>query len=271
MPTAKDLIAAADLAGALHAATQQVREHPADMTARLTLFELICLTGDLDRAEKQLDVLEQQREQKDLGVQVYRHCLKAERERRRVFAEGIEPHFLGEPPAYVDLNIQAICLVREGKIEQARQVLDQAEEDRPALPGRLNGNPFQDFRDYDDFVAPVLELVVHDKYTWLPLEQLRQIEVAPPKQLRDMLWASARLLSTSGVEGEVMLPALYAGTSLHANDSVRLGRMTEWQKLSEELYRAVGLRMFLIDGQEHSIFEIGKIEFDGASAKAGVV
>lgn len=269
MTKAKELLAQGNVAAAVQEATQQVRDHPADLTARLTLFELLCLTGELDRAEKQLDVLEQQREQKDLGAQVYRNCLKAERERRRVFAEGIEPHFLGEPPAYVDLHLQAICLVREGKIGQARQMLDQAEEERPALPGRLNGTAFEDFRDYDDFVAPILELVVHDKYTWLPLEQLRQIEVTPPRQLRDMMWASARLLSLSGVEGEVMLPALYAGTSLHANDSVRLGRMTEWQKLGEELYRAVGLRVFLVDGQEHSLFEMGNIEFDGASATAG--
>jgi type VI secretion system protein ImpE len=268
MPNAKDLIATGNLAAAVQETTQQVRNHPTDLTARITLFELLCLMGDLDRAEKQLDVVEQQRSQKDLGVQVYRNCLKAERERRRVFEQGIEPHFLGEPPAYVDLHMEAIACIREGKFSQAREVLDRAEEDRPALSGKFNGKLFQDFRDCNDLTAAVLEVVVHDKYTWLPLEQIRQIEIDPPKQLRDILWASARIISANEVKGEVIIPALYAGTSVSSDDSARLGRVTDWQKLSDDLYRGVGLRLFLVDETDHPLFELESIEFDGASAAA---
>jgi type VI secretion system protein ImpE len=266
MPNAKDLIAAGDLVAAVQETTQQVRNHPADLTARISLFELLCLTGELDRAEKQLDVVEQQRSQKDLGVQVYRNCLKAERERRKVFDQGVEPHFLGEPPAYVDLHMQAISCIREGRLSQAREVLDQAEEERPALPGKFNGKPFQDFRDCNDLTAPVLELFVHDKYTWLPLEQIRQIEIDRPKQLRDILWASGRIISTNGVTGEVVIPALYAGTSASSDDSMRLGRMTDWQRLSEELYRGLGLHLFLVDEADHSLFELESIQFDAPGA-----
>jgi len=265
MSNAKDLIATGNLVAAVQETTQQVRNHPADLTARISLFELLCLTGDLDRAEKQLDVVEQQRSQKDLGVQVYRNCLKAERERKRVFEQGIEPHFLGEPPAYVDLHMQAIACVREGKFSQARGLLDRAEEERPALSGKFSGKPFQDFRDCNDLTAPVLELVVHDKYTWLPLEQIRQIEIVPPKQLRDILWASARIISVNGVTGEVIIPALYAGTSASSDDSARLGRLTDWQKISDDLYRGVGLHLFLVDEVDHPLFELESIQFDGTS------
>ena len=266
MPNAKDLIVTGNLVAAVQETTQQVRNHPADLTARITLFELLCLTGELDRAEKQLDVVEQQRSQKDLGVQVYRNCLKAERERRKVFEQGIEPHFLGEPPGYVDLHMEAISCIREGKLSQARELLDRAEEERPALPGKFGAKPFQDFRDCNDLTAPVLEVVVHDKYTWLPLEQIRQIEIDPPKQLRDMLWASGRLISTNGVTGEVIIPALYAGTSTSADDSARLGRLTDWQRLSDDLYRGVGLHLFLVGEEDHPLFELESIKFDGGAA-----
>lgn len=268
MPNAKDLIATGNLVAAVQETTQQVRNHPADLTARITLFELLCLTGDFDRAEKQLDVVEQQRSQKDLGVQVYRNCLKAERERKRVFEQGIEPHFLGEPPAYVDLHMEAIACIRERKLSQARELLDRAEEERPALPGKFSGKPFQDFRDCNDLTAPVLELVVHDKYTWLPLEQIRQIEIDPPKQLRDILWASARIISVNGVTGEVIIPALYAGTSASSDDSARLGRVTDWQKLGDDVYRGIGLRLFQVDEEDHPLFELESIRFDGTSAAA---
>jgi len=268
MLNAKDLIASGNLVAAVQETTQQVRNHPTDATARITLFELLCLTGDLDRAEKQLDVVEQQRTQKDLGVQVYRNCLKAERERRRVFEEAVEPHFLGEPPAYVDLHIEAIACVREGKLSQARELLDRAEEERPALSGKFSGKPFQDFRNCNDLTAPVLELVVHDKYTWLPLEQIRQIEIDPPKQLRDILWASARIISANEVKGEVIIPALYYGTSASSDDSARLGRLTDWQKLSDDLYRGVGLHLFLVDEADHPLFELESVEFDAVRAAA---
>jgi len=268
MPNAKELIATANLVAAVQETTQQVRNHPTDLTARITLFELLCLTGDLDRAEKQLDVVEQQRSQKDLGIQVYRNCLKAERERKRVFEEGIQPHFLGEPPAYVDLHMEAIACIREGKLSQARELLDRAEEERPALSGSFSGKPFRDFRDCNDLTAPVLELVVHDKYTWLPLEQIRQIEIDPPKQLRDVLWASARIISVNDVKGEVILPALYAGTSASTDDSTRLGRVTDWLKLSDDLYRGVGLHLFQVDDEDHPLFELESIQFDRANAAA---
>jgi type VI secretion system protein ImpE len=261
MPTAKEMIAAGNLTAAIAEITQQVRNRPTDLTARITLFELLCLVGDLDRAEKQIDVVEQQRSQKDLGVQVYRNCLNAERERRRVFQEGIQPHFLKEPPSYVDLHLEAICCVREGKLSQARELLDRAEEERPAFPGKLGGVAFKDFRDGDDFTAPVVEIVVHDKYTWLPIELLRLFVISSPKPLRDMIWASARVLSGGGVVGDVLVPVLYPGTSQHANDSVRLGRMTEWQTTGEALVRPVGLRVFLVDDQDHAFFELGSVEF----------
>jgi type VI secretion system protein ImpE len=257
-----ELIRVGDLAAATQEATQQVRNHPTDLKARTSLFELLCLAGEFDRAEKQLDVLEQQREKSDLGVQVYRNCVRAERQRHRFYADGVQPHFLNEPPAYVDLHLEAVRHIKDGRVVDARRVLDRAEEERQALSGRRDEKPFQDFRDWDDLTAPVLEVFVHDKFTWLPFEQIRRLEILPPKQLRDMIWATARIESLSGTKGEVILPALYHGTAQDPNDQVRLGRMTEWRQIGENLYHAVGLRIFLVDDEDQSLFETKTIEFD---------
>ena len=123
---------------------------------------------------------------------------------------------------------------------------------------------FRTFRDYDDRVGPVLELIVKDKYVWLPFEQIKRMEISPPKQLRDMLWASARIEALDGTIGEVYVPTLYAGTSACENDQVRLGRMTDWKQFSDDLSTAVGLRLFLIDGEDRSLFEAQSVEFAGA-------
>lgn len=264
MNEAKDLFAAGRLNDAIEQLLRQVKANPSDLAARTFLFELSCLVGDWERAERQLDVLGHQSTQAQLGVMVYRANINAERERQRVFAEGVQPHFLREPPAYVDLHVEALRQLNSGQVAEARATLDRAEEERPAIGGNLAGQKFEDFRDYDDFVAPVLELIVKDKYVWLPMEQIKSIQITPPRQLRDMIWASVRIQALDGTIGEVYMPTLYAGTGSAENDQARLGRMTEWKRFNDDLYMAQGLRLFLVDGKDKTLFEALQIEFDGS-------
>jgi type VI secretion system protein ImpE len=266
MAQAKELLEAAKLNDAIEQVTNEVRSDPGDASRRTFLFELLCFAGEWERAEKQLDVIGHQSAQAELGVMIYRANIKAERERRRLFAEGVHPHFLKEPPAYVDLNLAALNQMRSGQLKEARATLDRAEEERPAIPGKLNGQDFADFRDDDDFVAPVLELIVKDKYVWMPLEQIKSVEISPPNKLRDLLWASARVEALDGTIGEVYMPALYEGTSEHADDQARLGRLTDWRQLGEDLYRTVGLRMFRVNDQDTTLFEARTIEFSNGGA-----
>jgi type VI secretion system protein ImpE len=261
MMQAKELFAAGKLDEAIAELLSEVKANPNDVARRTFLFELSCFAGDWERAERQLDVIGHQSAQAELGVMVYRSNIKAEQERRRVFGEGIQPHFLQEPPAYVDLHVAALNQIRQGQMAEARATLDRAEEERPAIAGSLDGEAFQDFRDYDDRVGPVLELIVKDMYVWLPFEQIKRMEISPPRQLRDMLWASAKVEALDGTIGEVYVPTLYAGTSDSKDDQVRLGRMTDWKQLSDDLLSAIGLRLFLIDGADKSLFETKTVEF----------
>lgn len=271
MSRAKELLDAGQLTAAIEQVTGEVKNKPTDASLRLLLFELLCFAGDFNRAEKQLDVVGHQDAKIDLGVQVYRNNIKAERDRRRLFSEGLQPHFLSEPPEYVDRQLEAVNQFRQGNLTGARELLDRVEEERPAISGKLSGKTFQDFRDCDDFVGPVLELIVHDKYTWLPFEQIQRLEIPEPKQLRDLIWISAGIESAQGAVGEVYLPVLYAGSSDHPNDMVKLGRMTDWKAWNEDLYTAVGSRLFLIDNEERPMFKANKLEFDPVVAQAGDV
>lgn len=261
MSQAKELFQAGKLNEAIDELVREVKANPSDVARRTFLFELSCFAGDWERAERQLDVIGHQSAEAELGVMVYRANMKAEVERRRVFAEGVQPHFLSEPPAYVDLHVAALSQIIRGEIAEARATLDRAEEERPAIAGKLEGKEFQDFRDYDDRVGPVLELIVKDKYVWLPFEQIRRLDITPPRQLRDLLWASARVEALDGTVGEVYVPTLYAGTYNSENDQARLGRMTDWKDLGEDLYAAAGLRLLLVDGEDKSLFEVKAVEF----------
>jgi type VI secretion system protein ImpE len=267
MNKAKDLLTAGRLTDAIEELVGQVKANPGDAAGRTFLFELSCLAGDWDRAERQLDVIGHQSTEAQLGVMVYRANINAERERLRVFTEGTQPHFLREPPSYIDLHVEALKQLNRGQLNEARATLDRAEEERPAISGKLNEHPFEDFRDVDDFVGPVLELIVKDKYVWLPFEQIKSIQITPPRQLRDMIWANARIEALDGTIGEVYMPSLYAGTAQSTDDNIRLGRMTDFQRINDDLYRGVGLRLFKVDGDEKTLFEATPIVFTEAEGK----
>src|SRR5215470_2495672 len=188
MPTAKELLEAGQLKSAIDAQVAEVKANPTDVPRRTFLFELLCFAGEWDRAEKQIDVVGQQNVQAAMAVQVYRSIIQAERERERLFDAGVAPHFLTEPTPFVDTQLEALAALRAGDAAGARTLLDKAEEARPAISGTWNGTAFLDIRDFNDLVAPVLELIVKDKYVWLPFNQARTISIEPPKKLRDLLW-----------------------------------------------------------------------------------
>jgi type VI secretion system protein ImpE len=262
MATAKELLNASALQAAINEQTGKVKANPTDTRQRTFLFELLLFAGDWERAERQMEAIAHQGMEAGLGVQVYRDNIEAERSRRRLFSDGLHPHFISEPPAYVDLHLNALNRLREGNLGEARETLDQAEEERPAIKGTLNGRPFFDFRDYNDLVGPVLELIVKGQYTWLPFEQIKRLEIAPPKNLRDLMWTPARIETTDGTSGEVYIPSLYEGSYTHPNDQVRLGRMTDWTDVGDGVYLASGLRVFLVDGEDKALLEAREIEFD---------
>ncbi len=263
---AKEFLDAGHLSAAIDEINQEVRSHPADARLRTFLFELLCFAGDYVRAERQLGVLGHQSATAEVGVQVYRNILTAEQARRKLLSDGLRPDFLFDPPAYTHLHFEAVNRLREHRPEEAKALLERSEGVRPPLEGRVEGQRFTDFRDADDLLGPFLEVLVHSNYVWVPFEQINRLTISPPKRLRDLLWIPATLESNLGAVGEVFLPVLYAGSSEHGDDQVRLGRMTDWKAVGEGLALGVGQRLFLIDGDERAILEVREVAFEAAES-----
>ena len=260
---AKELLDAGNLTAAIEAITREVKARPADVSARTFLFELLVFAGEWERALRQLDVVAGQNAGSELGAQVYRNNIQAMRERERLWTASLAPHFLSEPPAEIDLHLAAVKELNAGRASEAQKLLDTATEQRTPLTGRADGREFADWRDADDLLAPVLELIISDKYTWLPFAQIKGVEFAPPRQLRDLVWCPVRVETRQGTIGEMFVPALYEGSNRHTDDLVKLGRLTDWESIGEETTaaRAVGLRLFLAGDEEKSIFEVRRVEF----------
>lgn len=265
MMKAKELFDAGQLLAAIEQLNQEVRSYPTDPQRRTFLFELLCFAGEYQRAERQLEAIGHQGATAEVGAQVYRNILAAEEARRRLFSEGLRPNFLLAPPPYVHLHLEAVNRLRESRTDEAKALLGQSEHSRPRLRGRIDGSHFLDFRDADDLIGPFLEVIVQRNYVWLPFEQIRRIQISPPKKLRDLIWIPANLESHSGPIGEVFLPVLYSGSSAHSDDQVRLGRMTDWKDVGEGLALGVGQRLFLVDDEERAMLEVREIEIEAGA------
>lgn len=262
MEDAKILLEAGDLKGAIDSVLNFVRNNPTDIPARIFLFELSCFSGDWDRAEKQLDVIGHQDANAMIGALIYRQNFKVERDRARYFSDGLKPGIIAPPPTYVEDLLQANNRLREGNLAEARAMLDAIEEERPAFKALINGAEYSDFRDYNDSTMCIFEVIFKDSYVWLPIEQVTKIEFFKPQTLRDLYWIQARVELVDGTNGEMFFPSLYSGSSASDNDLVRLGRMTDWRDLGDDLFAGEGLKLFWMDGKDRSILDIETIEFE---------
>jgi type VI secretion system protein ImpE len=258
---AKQRFEAGDLAGAIEAVTAEVKARPTDTSARTLLFELLCFAGELDRAERQLEAIGHLDAASDWPVQVYKNILHAERNRRRLFHDGLRPEFLLDPPSYVQLHLEAVNRLREGRGDEARRLIEQAEGERLAVGAEVNGQACDEIRDCDDVLAPFLEVIVLRDYVWLPWEQLKEVEVAEPERPRDLIWPPARFVLADGSQRRGYLPALYCGSHEHGDDRVKLGRLTEWKQTDDGPVGGVGLHTVLAGDDALGLLDVRTLIF----------
>jgi type VI secretion system protein ImpE len=218
--------------------TAYLRDHPTDVAQRTFLFELLCFSGDYDRAEKQLSVLAQGNVDRELGGVLYYAALHAEKTRHGVF----EKQEFSKDPVNASSS------------------------------GTLNGKPFQSLRDADPDIGSRLEVFAAGAYLWIPFEHIASLEMEPPRRLRDTLWSPAIVRtgpSFKGTDiGEVLIPAIYPFSWKHPNEAVWLGRLTDWAADDEGNEYPSGQKMLLLDGEEIPFLEVRSLEFAQSAAPA---
>ncbi|HBR57066.1 MAG TPA: hypothetical protein DEA22_06305 [Blastocatellia bacterium] len=257
-----------DLKGAVESALNLVKTNPTDVSARIFLFELSCFAGDWERADKQLDVIGHQDAGAMIGAKIFQQNFIAERNRMKFFSDGLKPETMTATPAYMTDLMNANNRVREGDMAEARHLLDEVDENRPAFRCKVNGEGFADFRDYNDLTMCVFEVIFKDAYIWLPFEHVEKVEFTKPKSLRDLYWIQANVSLTNGTTGEMFFPALYSGSWKSSDDQIRLGRLTDWRDLGGEVFAGEGMKLFWMSGRDRSILDFETLEFahDGAEA-----
>jgi type VI secretion system protein ImpE len=231
---ASQFFRAGKLQEAIDALGSVLRDNPSDNKSRTFLFELLCFAGDYDRAEKHLELLQQQSGEAAMGALLYRGALNAERARNEMFEQK------NFPPAPTP----------SGPGE--------------SIQGSLNGQPFHSLQDADPRIGPRLEVFAAGDYMWIPLRAIAVLEMDPPKRLRDLLWAPVRLRTGPNFKskdlGQVLMPVVAPLSWQHPEDAVKLGRVSEWCADENGEEAPFGQKMLLVDGEEYPVLEIRKLE-----------
>ena len=251
------------LADLLAEGQNAVRGDPANAKRRVMLFQLMILSGQWDRALTQLYVIKEMDGDAGDFVRTYREVIRCELFRKEVFAGAKTPLVLGEPQEWIAKLAEGVRLLGEGAVEEAAALRAAAFEAAPAVPGKMNGEPFQWIADADVRLGPVCEAMVNGKYYWIPFERLSRIEVEAPADLRDLIWAPAKLTFQNGGEQVAFLPSRYPGSEAAEDDDVRLSRKTQWRDLGADTHVGMGQRMFATDVGETAILEARAIELNG--------
>ncbi len=223
---------------ALDALAGHLRNKPTDLAARTSLFEALCFAGELDRAEKHLNLLAGSNEQAKIGAILYFSAIHAERERHQMYKNQSFPKSSA----------------------------------RSNLSGKLNGKPFREIRDVDNDLGARLEVFGAGSFMWIAFDHISSITIVPPKRLRDTLWKPAFIRTGPKFQGqelgEVLLPAVYPFSFTYPDESVWLGRQTLFVEDGDTSY-PLGQKTLIVDGEEVPLLEVRTLEFDDLDPESG--
>jgi len=263
---AKELIRAGNLSEARSQLIHNVKNSPGDVASRVLLLQVLFYCGEWDKAANHLDAIGSMDIESDIGVQVYKNLVAAEKIRLEVADLKRRPEFLPEIPPYAEHFFLARELLSAEKNKDAAKQFKQLAAQLPTLSGNVNGNEFSDIRNTDDSLGPFLEAMVHERYIWVPFEAIRELIINSPKTLLDLLWINSQLTCWDGLTLSCSLPVLYPKTFQHNDDRFKLGRMTDWKDLGSGLYQGIGQQVLQIGDKDMALLEIQQIQFNMPSA-----
>jgi type VI secretion system protein ImpE len=255
---AEELLRQGNVSAALAALKEAVKARPADARLRVFLFQMFCITGEWERAMTQLNVAAEMDPANLLMAQVCGAALNAEALRAQIFAGQRLPLMLGEPAEWMGWLVQAAQLAGEGKFAQAAPLRDKALEAAPATSGSINGTPFEWIADADHRLGPMLEAVLEAKYYWIPFTRIKQIDIEPPSDLRDVVWLPATITWSTGGSGVALLPARYPGSERSTDPAIRLARKTEWRE-QDGWSLGQGQRILATDADDFPLLQVRRI------------
>lgn len=256
---AEQLLKQGDLDGVLSTLQQAIRKAPEDPRLRVFLFQLLCISGDWQRAVTQLKTCATLDPACEQMAQTYRSAILCEIFRGQVFSGVKPPLVFGEPDAWVAGLIEALRLDAQGDARAGEELRQTSFEAAPAVAGVVDGTPFSWIADADPRLGPILELIVNGRYFWVPFDRIHKLRLEAPADLRDCVWMPAEITWCNGGSTVALIPTRYDGSETATDASLRLARMTGWITEGERVVKGQGQRLFTTDTDEIALMNLREL------------
>lgn len=245
------------LAEQLQDLQSQVKRDAGSAKLRIHLFQLLCVMGQWQRALAQLQLCGQLDAKALAMAQTYREAIRCEMFRGEVFAGRRAPHVIGKPPAWIGLLVEALRHDGSGEASTAGAMRAQAMEAAEPTACSVDGVSCEWLMDGDSRLGPVCEVFANGQYYWLPFESCGGIQIDPPADMRDLVWAPAEVLLPNEGRVPVLMPARYPDppAGVDYTDELKLGRATHWLANGPETWFGLGQRVWMSDAGEHPILD----------------
>lgn len=250
------------ISGSLENLKEKIRKEPARPELRTYLFQLLCVTGEYERAMTQLNVAADMDDGNKLMAQACGPLLNCEMLREEIFNGRHSPLVFGEPEKWMGLMIQALTLDGKKEHEAAKGIRDMAIDLAEPVPGSINGEPFEWLADADSRLGPVLEIIVEGRYYLAALSNIKKMEISPPSDLRDVVWLPVSIVWKNDGQSVGFIPSRYQGSVEAKEDDILLGKKTLWKEACKDVFFGQGQRMLATERQDYPIMDVREIIFD---------
>jgi len=239
------MLQAGQLTEAIQYLENALKDDPINVDFRSSLIELLCIKGDLERADKQLNLMVQKHPEFLIGATNLRQLIRAE-QARKDFANGNSvPDLFNGTNSHSEALLQLSIELHNGDKENIKIKAEKLEEIRPKLNMNLDGNVIEDMRDLDDTLGGFLEIFGTDgKFYLVELSEIEFITFKPVTSIIEQVWRRVELSIKNGPSGEAHIPLVYVQSE---TDAEKLGRETDWKEIANELMVGVGQKMWFVD------------------------
>lgn len=229
MKKIKGMLQEGRLTDAISYLEAQLRDDPLNVDVKTTFIELLCINGELERADKQLNNIVQKHPDFLLGASNLRQLIRAEQSRQDFIAGKASPNIFSE----ADLHVKALMNLRleltQGDAEAITKSAFALEDKRPLVKLSLNDKETEEARDLDDSLGGFIEIFGTDgKFYMAQLSEIEYLHFMPVSSLIEQVWRKVELSIKNGPSGEAHVPVVYGGSE---TDAEKLGKETDWREI----------------------------------------
>jgi type VI secretion system protein ImpE len=233
-----------------------LKDDPMNVDFKSKHVELLCINGELERADKQLNFLVQKHPDFLIGAANLRQLIRAEQARQDFMVGKAVPQLFATSDAHVEALMKLRLAMTDAK-EDISECANNLESARPQVSLMLSDKMTEEVRDLDDTVGGFVEIFGTDGEFYLAqLSEIDYINFKPVTSLLEMVWRRVDLAIKNGPSGEAHIPMVYAGSE---TDAQKLGRETDWQEIATEVMTGKGLKMWFADDNAVALNQISKI------------